>query len=182
MYGQSVMHAPHMATLWAVAFFIDNDFLEIFGWAGQRRNRYNQPHHNKPVQSPAQPHSPTTHSLPSAEHTVVAAYTSNRLPPKTHKMPAKTVSPEERVAIGIAFGNSYSSIACTVDGSPVVIANEDGDRQIPTVLSYVDGEEYTGNQAKAFLIRNAKNTVVSFKDFLGKEYVLPHTQSHMIER
>lgn len=96
-------------------------------------------------------------------------------------MPAKTVSPEERVAIGIAFGNSYSSIACTVDGSPVVIANEDGDRQIPTVLSYVDGEEYTGNQAKAFLIRNAKNTVVSFKDFLGKEYVLPCTQSHMTE-
>ncbi|KAH7037217.1 Hsp70 protein-domain-containing protein [Microdochium trichocladiopsis] len=85
-------------------------------------------------------------------------------------MPAKTISPEERVAIGIAFGNSYSSIACTVDGSPVVIANEDGDRQIPTVLSYVDGEEYTGNQAKAFLIRNAKNTVVSFKDFLGKEF------------
>jgi len=85
-------------------------------------------------------------------------------------MPAKTVSPEERVAIGIAFGNSYSSIACTVDGSPVVIANEDGDRQIPTVLSYVDGEEYTGNQAKAFLVRNAKNTVVSFKDFLGKEF------------
>ncbi|KAJ1335989.1 heat shock 70kDa protein 1/2/6/8 [Microdochium nivale] len=85
-------------------------------------------------------------------------------------MPAKTVSPEERVAIGISFGNSYSSIACTVDGSPVVIANEDGDRQIPTALSYVDGEEYTGNQAKAFLTRNAKNTVISFKDFLGKEF------------
>lgn len=45
------------------------------------------------------------------------------------------------------------------------------DRQIPTVLSYVDGEEYTGNQAKALLIRNPKNTVVAFKDFLGQEYV-----------
>ncbi|KAI1163451.1 Hsp70 protein-domain-containing protein [Nemania serpens] len=80
------------------------------------------------------------------------------------------VAPDERCAIGISFGNSYSSIACTIDDSPVVIANEDGDRQIPTVLSYVDGEEYTGNQAKALLIRNPKNTVVAFKDFLGQDF------------
>ncbi|RYP61814.1 hypothetical protein DL770_009707 [Monosporascus sp. CRB-9-2] len=80
------------------------------------------------------------------------------------------VAPDERTAIGIAFGNSYSSIAVTVDDSPVVIANEDGDRQIPTCLSYVDGEEYTGNQGKAFLVRNPKNTVTAFRDFLGQEF------------
>lgn len=45
------------------------------------------------------------------------------------------------------------------------------DRQIPTVLSYIDGEEYHGTQAKAQLIRNSKNTVAYFRDFLGKEYV-----------
>ncbi|KAI8949845.1 Hsp70 protein-domain-containing protein [Xylaria longipes] len=83
---------------------------------------------------------------------------------------AAGVAPDDRCAIGISFGNSYSSIACTIDDSPVVIANEDGDRQIPTLLSYVDGEEYTGNQAKALLIRNPKNTVVAFKDFLGQEF------------
>lgn len=43
------------------------------------------------------------------------------------------------------------------------------DRQIPTILSYVDGDEYYGGQAKAFLIRNPNNTVAYFKDFLGKE-------------
>ncbi|KAI5867664.1 HSP70-domain-containing protein [Durotheca rogersii] len=80
------------------------------------------------------------------------------------------VSPSERCAIGISFGNSYSSIASTTDDSPVVIANEDGDRQIPTILSYVEGEEYTGNQAKALLVRNPKNTIVSFKDFLGQDF------------
>ncbi|TGJ84678.1 hypothetical protein E0Z10_g4130 [Xylaria hypoxylon] len=80
------------------------------------------------------------------------------------------VAPGDRCAIGISFGNSYSSIACTIDDSPVVIANEDGDRQIPTVLSYVDGEEYTGNQAKALLIRSPKNTAVAFKDFLGQDF------------
>lgn len=45
------------------------------------------------------------------------------------------------------------------------------DRQIPTVLSYVEGDEYYGAQAKAFLIRNADNTIAYFRDFVGKEYV-----------
>lgn len=43
------------------------------------------------------------------------------------------------------------------------------DRQIPTVLSYVDGEEYNGAQAKSQLVRNHKNTVAYFRDFLGQE-------------
>lgn len=46
------------------------------------------------------------------------------------------------------------------------------DRQIPTILSYVDGDEYYGGQAKNFLVRNPKNTVAYFREFLGKEYVL----------
>ncbi|PHH88833.1 hypothetical protein CDD83_6991 [Cordyceps sp. RAO-2017] len=78
--------------------------------------------------------------------------------------------PADRVAIGITFGNSNSSIAFTVDDKAEVIANEDGDRQIPTVLSYVDGDEYYGSQAKAFLVRNPTNTVAYFRDFLGKEF------------
>jgi molecular chaperone DnaK (HSP70) len=35
-------------------------------------------------------------------------------------------APAERHAIGIAFGNSNSSIAIAVDDKPEVIANEDG--------------------------------------------------------
>lgn len=49
------------------------------------------------------------------------------------------------------------------------------DRQIPTILSYVGGDEYYGQQAKAFLVRNPKNTVAYFKDFLGQEYALHHS-------
>ena len=44
------------------------------------------------------------------------------------------------------------------------------DRQIPTILSYVDGDEYYGGQAKSFLVRNPDNTVAYFKDFLGKDF------------
>lgn len=39
---------------------------------------------------------------------------------------AKGPEPSERVAIGITFGNSNSSIAYTVDDKAEVIANEDG--------------------------------------------------------
>lgn len=83
------------------------------------------------------------------------------------------VAPEtnERFAIGISFGNANSSIAYTSpEGKAEVIANEEGDRHIPSILSYVDGEEYHGTQAKAQLIRNANNTVAYFKDFLGKDF------------
>ncbi|KAF4211054.1 hypothetical protein CNMCM8980_002775 [Aspergillus fumigatiaffinis] len=77
----------------------------------------------------------------------------------------------ERFAIGISFGNSSSSIArLTPEGKAEVIANEEGDRQIPTVLSYIDGEEYHGTQAKAQLVRNPQNTVAYFRDYVGKNF------------
>ena len=76
---------------------------------------------------------------------------------------------EGRVSIGISFGNSYSSIACVQGGDAKVIANEEGDRQIPSILSYVDGEEFHGTQAKAQLVRNTDNTVAGFRDYLGKK-------------
>ncbi|KAL1990563.1 hypothetical protein VTN49DRAFT_6402 [Thermomyces lanuginosus] len=86
----------------------------------------------------------------------------------------------ERVAIGISFGNSNSSIAhIGVDGKPEVIANEEGDRHIPSILSYVEGEEFHGTQAKQQLIRNAKNTVAYFRDYLAKDFKsIDPTHSH----
>ncbi|CAG8887852.1 unnamed protein product [Penicillium egyptiacum] len=77
----------------------------------------------------------------------------------------------ERFAIGISFGNSCSSIArISPEGKAEVIANEEGDRQIPSILSYIEGEEYHGTQAKAQLVRNSANTVAYFRDFVGKEF------------
>jgi len=82
-----------------------------------------------------------------------------------------TITPPERSVIGISFGNSNSSIAHTSnEGKAEVIANEEGDRFIPSVLSYVGGEELHGTQAKSQLVRNPKNTVAYFRDFLGKGF------------
>ncbi|KAL8740570.1 MAG: hypothetical protein Q9184_008473, partial [Pyrenodesmia sp. 2 TL-2023] len=68
------------------------------------------------------------------------------------------VEPEEVLAIGISFGNSNSGIAyTTAEGKAEVIANEEGDRQIPSILSYTGGEEFHGTQAKAQLTTSAKS-------------------------
>ncbi|KAL8946068.1 MAG: hypothetical protein Q9222_007487, partial [Ikaeria aurantiellina] len=81
------------------------------------------------------------------------------------------VDPEETLAIGISFGNSNSGIAyTTAEGKAEVIANEEGDRQIPSILSYTGGEEFHGTQAKAQLVRNSQNTVAYFRDYIGKDF------------
>ncbi|TGZ78019.1 HSP70-domain-containing protein [Ascodesmis nigricans] len=84
------------------------------------------------------------------------------------------------ITIGISFGNSNSSIAFTSpDGKAEVIANEDGDRQIPSVLSYLTGDEFHGQEARNQLVRNAENTVAYFRDFLGKSFAeIDPTHSH----
>lgn len=88
--------------------------------------------------------------------------------------------------IGIAYGNSTSSIAFEKDGKVDVIANQDGDRAIPSVISYVHADEFHGQQAKNQLIRNPKNTVAYFRDFIGKPFaeVDPtycHASAHPLE-
>ncbi|KAF2861465.1 heat shock 70 kd protein cognate 1 [Piedraia hortae CBS 480.64] len=77
---------------------------------------------------------------------------------------------ELRTVIGIAFGNSYSSIAYISDDKAEVIANEEGDRQIPSILSYVEGDEVHGTQAKAQVVRNPRNTIAFFREFIGKRF------------
>ncbi|KAH9868236.1 hypothetical protein J1614_007308 [Plenodomus biglobosus] len=100
---------------------------------------------------------------------------------------SEQADPAPRVAIGISFGNSYSSIAFTTsDGKAEVIANEDGDRQIPSSLSYVEGEELHGGQAKSQMVRNPKNTAAYFRDFLGQDFksIDPspcHQSAHPVE-
>lgn len=89
--------------------------------------------------------------------------------------------------IGLSFGNTTSSIAYEKEGKVEVIANQDGDRAIPSIISYTGADEWHGNQAKAQLIRNSKNTVTNFRDFIGKSFdkVDPsynHASAHPVEK
>lgn len=74
------------------------------------------------------------------------------------------------IVIGLSFGNTSSSIAYLKEGKVEVIANQDGDRAIPSMLSYAQGDEYHGLQAKLQLVRNSKNTIGNFRDFLEKPF------------
>ncbi|CAI2175561.1 693_t:CDS:2 [Funneliformis geosporum] len=75
------------------------------------------------------------------------------------------------VIIGLRIGQSYSSIAIiNKDERADCIANEDGERQIPTMVAFSGDEELTGTQAKVQLLSNSKNTITQFRNFIGKSY------------
>ncbi|KAG0643087.1 hypothetical protein HOY80DRAFT_1098827 [Tuber brumale] len=75
-----------------------------------------------------------------------------------------------KTVIGIAFGNITGPTAHTApDGKALVIANQEEDGQIPSVLSWVGSEEYHGTQEKSHLVLNAKNMVACSREFLVKK-------------
>ena len=103
-------------------------------------------------------------------------------------MSTESESPEDtsRVAIGLSFGNANSSISYPTPDGADVIANEEGDRQIPSILSYTSGEEFHGTQAKSQIVRNPTNTIAYFRDFLGKKFseidvTNCHASAHPVE-
>ncbi|KAH9990761.1 hypothetical protein BJV77DRAFT_1144813 [Russula vinacea] len=79
--------------------------------------------------------------------------------------------PSPQTVIGINFGNSFASIAVlTKEGLAECIANEDGERQIACAISFHGEETYIGNEAKQHLVKNGANTIVGFRNLLGKKF------------
>ncbi|EKM60174.1 uncharacterized protein PHACADRAFT_246016 [Phanerochaete carnosa HHB-10118-sp] len=73
--------------------------------------------------------------------------------------------------VGINFGNSYASIAVlNKEGNADCIANEDGERQIACAIAFQGEEMYIGNQAKHQLVKNSQNTIIGFRNLLGKKF------------
>ncbi|BGP15863.1 hypothetical protein JCM10213_005651 [Rhodosporidiobolus nylandii] len=73
--------------------------------------------------------------------------------------------------LGLNFGQSFSSVAIIdKEGLADCIANDDGERQIATALSFSGSEFYSGVPARAQLVRNAQNTILAFRNLLGKSY------------
>ncbi len=73
--------------------------------------------------------------------------------------------------IGIDLGTTNSCVAVLEGGQPVVIANAEGGRTTPSVVSFTkDGERLVGIPAKRQQVTNAENTVYSIKRFMGRKY------------
>ena len=69
--------------------------------------------------------------------------------------------------IGIDLGTTNSCFAVLEGGSPVVIANAEGDRTTPSVVAFKGDDELVGVQAKRQAVTNADNTISSIKRLMG---------------
>ncbi len=72
--------------------------------------------------------------------------------------------------IGIDLGTTNSCVAVLEGGEPVVIANAEGSRTTPSVVSFKNGERMVGQVAKRMAVTNAERTVASIKRHMGENY------------
>jgi molecular chaperone DnaK len=76
----------------------------------------------------------------------------------------------KNVILGIDLGTTNSACAVVEGGQPVVIANSEGRRTTPSIVSFSGSERKVGDPAKRQSVTNPKNTVYSIKRFIGKDY------------
>ncbi|EKQ50339.1 MULTISPECIES: molecular chaperone DnaK [unclassified Clostridium] len=73
--------------------------------------------------------------------------------------------------IGIDLGTTNSCVAVMEGGEPAVIANSEGARTTPSVVSFqANGERLVGQVAKRQAITNPDKTVISIKRHMGTNY------------
>ena len=73
--------------------------------------------------------------------------------------------------IGIDLGTTNSCVAIMEGGDPKVIANVEGSRTTPSVVSVTDNNErLVGQVAKRQAITNPTNTVYAVKRLIGRKY------------
>lgn len=73
--------------------------------------------------------------------------------------------------IGIDLGTGFSCVSVLEGGQPIVIANLEGSRTTPSVISFTDkGERLVGQLAKRQAVTNPKRTVYAVKRLIGRKY------------
>jgi molecular chaperone DnaK len=72
--------------------------------------------------------------------------------------------------IGIDLGTTNSCVSIMEGGIPRVIANAEGTRTTPSVVSYKEGERLVGIPAKRQAVTNPEKTIFSAKRFIGRKY------------
>src|SRR5512133_503136 len=73
--------------------------------------------------------------------------------------------------IGIDLGTTFSVVAVSVGGQPVVIPNQEGARTTPSVVAFTkNGERLVGQVAKRQAVTNPENTIFSIKRFMGRRF------------
>jgi molecular chaperone DnaK len=80
--------------------------------------------------------------------------------------------------IGIDLGTTNSCVAIMEGKEPIVIANSEGTRTTPSVVSITDGgERLVGQAAKRQAVTNPENTIYAVKRLIGRKYNSPEVQA-----
>ena len=83
-----------------------------------------------------------------------------------------TVPHEHRLAVGIDLGTTNSLIASVQSGEASTLADHQGRDILPSIVSYQDPSQgnniLVGEEAKAYSISDAQNTIVSAKRLIGR--------------
>jgi molecular chaperone DnaK len=77
---------------------------------------------------------------------------------------------QKKVIIGIDLGTTNSCVAIMEGGTAKVIANAEGARTTPSVISYKGSEHLVGIPAKRQAVTNPERTLYSTKRFIGRKY------------
>ena len=77
---------------------------------------------------------------------------------------------QKKVIIGIDLGTTNSCVAIMEGGTTKVIANAEGARTTPSVISYKGNEHLVGIPAKRQAVTNPDRTLYSSKRFIGRKF------------
>ena len=94
-----------------------------------------------------------------------------------------TVPHEHKLSAGIDLGTTNSLVASVQSGSTTTLRDEQNNDILPSIVSYQNDSILVGHDAKAHMVTDAENTIVSakrligrsLKDIQGKYPSLPYT-------